>query len=130
MDNDLLPGMSRWSIKRIIAGLVLVAVVAGLIIAAWNIHARHAAAPSSNHAIGLAHNAPAFTPGPVSPSPHTSSAASTQSLPSSGTAQLSNTGPGSDALIGFIVAAIGGAGLHNLYMRKKHCLKTGSTRAE
>ena len=117
MDNDLLPVASKWSIKRIVAGLVLLAVVAGLVFAVLNIHS-HPSQQSSRRATGLSHNAPAFTPAPQAQQPVTVPSSNTAQSPSV-TGQLSNTGPGSDALIGFIIAGIGGTVLHHYYIRKK-----------
>lgn len=118
MDNDLLPAASKWSVKRIVAGLVVLAVAAGLIFAALNIHSHSPKPSASRHAAGLSNNSPAFSPSPQTQQPSVSPSSSAGQA-ASGTSQLSNTGPGSDALIGFIVAFIGGAVLHNYHVRKK-----------
>ena len=117
MDNDLLSASSKWSVKRIVAGLVILAVVAGLVFAGLNIYS-HPVKTASSKATGLSNNAPAFTPAPQTQQPAAAPSSNTVQS-STGTGQLSNTGPGSDALIGFIIAGIGGTVLHHYYIRKK-----------
>jgi len=132
------PAPIRWSLSRVVAAVIILIIVLGGI--AYGIYSvtqngsnTKQTIAKSNHLVNptpptsASNNnqkktvAPSTTSGKSSAAVNKNTSSSTTSSTSSSSGQLTNTGPGNTAIVGFISAFLFGMLLHYLYLwRKRH----------